>query len=78
MTPQDIAEEAANAMAAGMDMILVKRNGQKMPPKFPRGEFICENFDGSRCYSYSPIKVLAWLNAMGLVKVTATKQKESK
>jgi hypothetical protein len=43
-----------------------------MPPKFPRGELLCENHDGTRCYSYDPMRVLAWLSANGLVKVTAT------
>jgi len=78
MTPQEMAVDAASALSAGTNVTFVRRYGQKMPKKFPRGEFLCENFDGSRCYSYSPIKVLAWLSAMGLVKVTATKQKESK
>lgn len=72
MTPEAMAADAAGALAAGTNMTLVRRKGQKMPPKFPRGELLCENFDGSRCYSYSPLKVLAWLSAMGLVKVTAT------
>lgn len=53
-------------------MTLVRRRGVKMPPKFPRGELLCENHDGTTCYSYDPLKVLAWLSAMGLVKVTAT------
>jgi len=72
MTPEALAAYAAGALAAGTNMTLVRRKGQKMPPKFPRGELLCENFDGARCYSYSPLKVLAWLSAMGLVKVTAT------
>jgi hypothetical protein len=54
-------------------MTLVRKKGQKMPPKFPRGELLCENFDGTRCFSYNPLKVLAWLSETGLVKVTATK-----
>lgn len=33
---------------------------------------LCESFDGTKCYSYDPLKVLAWLSAMGLVNVTAT------
>ena len=43
-----------------------------MPAKFPRGELLCENFDGSRCYAYNPLKVLAWLSAMGVVEVKVT------
>ena len=51
MTPESMAADAAGALAAGTNMTLVRRKGQKMPPKFPRGELLCENFDGSRCYS---------------------------
>ena len=72
MTPEVMAADAAAALAAGTNMTLVRRRGVKMPPKFPRGELLCENFDGTRCYSYDPLKVLAWLSAMGLVSVAAT------
>lgn len=72
MTPEAMAADAAGALAAGTRMTLVRRRGVKMPPKFPRGELLCENFDGTKCYSYDPLKVLAWLSAMGLVQVTAT------
>jgi hypothetical protein len=78
VTPEIMAADAAGALAAGTNMTLVRRRGQKMPPKFPRGELLCENFDGSRCYSYNPLRVLAWLSAMGLVKVTATAATHSK
>lgn len=72
MTPEAMAADAAGALAAGTRMTLVRRCGVKMPPKFPRGELLCENHDGTKCYSYDPLRVLAWLSAMGLVKVTAT------
>lgn len=72
MTPDAMAADAAAALAAGTNMTLVRGRGVKMPPKFPRGELLCENYDGTRCYSYDPLKVLAWLSAMGLAKVTAT------
>lgn len=72
MTPEAMAADAAGALAAGTNITLVRRRGQKMPPKFPRGELLCESFDGTKCYSYDPLKVLAWLSAMGLVNVTAT------
>ena len=71
MTPETMATDAAEAMAAGTRMTLVLGRGANMPPKFPRGELLCENFDGTRCYSYDPLKVLAWLSATGLVKVEA-------
>jgi hypothetical protein len=71
MTPEAMAADAAGALAAGTNMTLVRQRGVKMPPKFPRGELLCENFDGTRAYSYDPMKVMAWLSAMALVKVTA-------
>ena len=50
-------------------MTLVRKRGMKMPPKFPRGELLCECRDGYDSYSYDAISVLAWLGAMGLVKL---------
>lgn len=74
MTPDTMAIDAMTALAAGTNMTLVRRRGVKMPPKFPRGELVCENHDGTRCYSYAPLKVLAWLSAMGLVKMKTQKE----
>lgn len=71
MTPEQMAKEAAEAMQAGTKMTLIRQRGAKIPPKFPRGELLCENFDGRNAYSYDPVKVLAWLAANGLVKVSA-------
>jgi hypothetical protein len=72
MTPEKMAACAAEALADGTRMTLVRVRGANMPPKFPRGELLCENFEGTRCYSYDPLKVLAWLSATGLVKVEST------
>jgi hypothetical protein len=71
MTPESLAKDATAALAAGTNITLVCERGVKMPPKFPRGELLCENADGARCYSHDPLKVLAWLRAMGLVKTVA-------
>ncbi|MDM7323222.1 MAG: hypothetical protein P3W87_008160 [Gammaproteobacteria bacterium] len=76
MTPEEMALDAVSALAAGTRMTLVRRKGQKLPPKFPRGEWLCDNFDGSRIYSYDPIKVLAWLSAMGLIEAEVTSLEE--
>ena len=70
MTPNEMAKAAAEALQGGTRMTLVRMRGVKMPPKFPRGELLCENFDGRNAYSYDPIKVLAWLAANKLVKVS--------
>lgn len=48
---------------------LVRAKWRRMPPKWPRGELLCENFEGSRVYSYPTLKVKAWLLATGLAKV---------
>lgn len=69
MTPQQMATEALAAMQAGSRMTLTRQRGVKMPPKFPRGELLCENFDGRNVYSYEPAKVIAWLNANRLVAI---------
>ena len=69
MTPQEMAKEAADAIDAGHRMSMARPKGSKMPPKFPRGELLCENHNGSRVYSYDPVRVLAWLVANDLVQV---------
>lgn len=68
MTPEQLFTEASLAIAQGTRMTLVKPQGTKMPPKFPRGELLCENYDGRHCYSYDPLRVLAWLVAIGFAK----------
>jgi hypothetical protein len=69
MTPGQMAVEAVDAAAAGARLTLVRAKGARMPPKFPRGELLCEQHDGTRAYSYDPERVLAWLVANGLVEV---------
>lgn len=71
MTPESMAADAVQAINANQRMSLVRPKGMKMPPRFPRGELLCENHSGSRVYSYDPTRVLAWLAANGLVKVAA-------
>ncbi len=60
MTLESLVADATAAIAAGSRVTLVFKSWHKMPPKFPRGEFLCENQGGERCYSYEPRKVLAW------------------
>ena len=69
MTPEQMAKDAAEAMKAGTNMTLVLQRGWKRPPKFPRGELLCSHSNGRKVYSYDPKKVLAWLEANGLVSV---------
>lgn len=64
-----MAKEAAEAVNAGTRMTMVMPKCFKRPPKFPRGELLCENADGRNVYSFDPLRVLAWLAANGIVKV---------
>ncbi len=69
MTPEDMARLAADAIQGGTDMtMVVPRPWKNRPPKFPRGELLCEQTK-SNVYSFDPVKVLAWLTANGFVKV---------
>lgn len=68
MSPAEMAKQAAEAMNAGTRMTMVFQKGGKRPPKFPRGELLCENSDGRNVYSFDPSRVLAWLITSGLIK----------
>jgi hypothetical protein len=67
MTPEQMAKDAAEAISAGTRMTLVLPKCFKPPPKFPRGELLCENHDGRNVYSFDPLRVMAWLVANRLV-----------
>ena len=69
MTPEQMTKEAAEAANGGMQMTLIRPKGARMPNGFPRGDLLCERFDGSRAYSYDPYKVLAWLVVNGSAEV---------
>ncbi len=64
MTPESMLSDAMQALSAGTGMTLVHPKGMKMPPKFPRGELLCEQHDGRRVYRYDPEKVIKWLHSM--------------
>lgn len=67
MSPNEMAALATQAISAGTRMTMVLPRRWKRPPKFPRGELLCENHDGQNVYSFDPLRVLAWLAANGLV-----------
>ena len=69
MTPAELAAYATAALAAGKNMSLEGEPGVKMPPKFPRGELLCENSEGTPTYSYNPAIVLEWLAFRGLIEI---------
>lgn len=62
-----MARAAREAIAAGTRITLVRRRGNPILG-FPRGDLLCENFDGRNVYSYDPRRVLAWLVRNDLVK----------
>lgn len=71
MTPEQMAKDASEAIQGGTRVTLTIPRGMKMPTKFPRGELLC-SIDGRNAYSYDPTKVLAWLAANNLVKVSVS------
>lgn len=73
MSPESMATDAAAALKCGTRVTFIRAKGVKPPPKFPHGELLCENANGTRAYSYDPLRVLAWLHANGLVNVIATR-----
>jgi hypothetical protein len=67
MTHSELASDTVAAIQAGTRMSLMRRPKSKLPPGFPRGELMCENFDGTRVYSFDPARVLQWLHKTGLL-----------
>jgi len=74
MTPERMAElcRAVLSDTAGAitNVTLITPKGQKMPPKFPRGQLLCEiERNGRKCHvrSYDAARVLAWLEMTGLI-----------
>lgn len=59
----DLRRQAEDAASDGAErMPLVTPKGFKPPPKFPRGELLCENVDGSNVRGYPTARVLKWLD----------------
>ena len=70
MTPNEMVlmcVGAINTPNLGKNVSIVLPIGWKRPPKFPRGELLCESERG-RVYSMDPIRLLAWLTANGFCK----------
>lgn len=67
MTHGELARNTVAAIQAGTRMSLVRQPKRKAPRGFPRGELLCENFDGTRVYSFDPVRVLKWLHKTGLL-----------
>lgn len=67
MTPEELYKDAIEAKEQGsFGMTLVFRTCQKKPKGFPHGELLCEN-TGSKVYSFSPDKVIKWLEKNKLI-----------
>lgn len=69
MSPNQMAKDAVAAVNDGTRVTLIRQKGAQAPKGFPRGELMCEQFDGSQAYSYDPYKVLAWLVVNGLIEL---------
>ena len=73
MSPEIMAADAAQAIRDGSRMTMViPRPWRNRPPKFPRGELMCENFNGQNVVSYDPLKIMNWLISTGMIKVQAS------
>ena len=68
MTPEQLYKDAVAAKEQGSHcgMSLVFSKSNKRPIGFPRGELLCETERG-RVYSFSPDKVIKWLEKNGLI-----------
>lgn len=79
MTPLQMAEQAAKAMAEpGTCGVILTIPKGKMPKGFPRGELLNERERSGiveRTYNFNPAKVLAWLVGNGLIKMDRTGDK---
>ena len=72
MSPEQLYKDAQEAKKQGSHcgMSLVFSKGNKHPPGFPRGELLCETERG-KLYSFSPDKVIRWLEKNGLIEPNA-------
>ena len=77
MTHGELANDTVAAIQAGTRMSLARRPKSKLPAGFPRGELMCENFDGTRVYSFDPLRVLKWLHKTGLLADAMTPNAEN-
>jgi hypothetical protein len=66
MTPKQMADAATQAKQHGVNVTLVLPRPFKRPPKFPRGELLCQH-EKSNVYSFDPAKILAWLETNKLI-----------
>lgn len=69
MTPQEmtlLCVAALNEAPPATGIPIVMKKGWKRPPKFPRGELLCETERG-RVYRINPMKLLSWLATNGFV-----------
>lgn len=67
MTPEQLQQDAIDAIAKNQNMVLKKRPGQKALPGFPKGKLISEE-TGYNVYQYDPIKILAWMKRNYLIR----------
>lgn len=74
MSPQQLANEANDALKNGQFMTLTRIRGQKPPKGFPRGELLCENHDGRNVYRFDPKKIIEWLNKNRLLAIEVKEQ----
>lgn len=67
MTPDSMAKQCIDAMAAGLKTVtFTHAKGQRMPHGFPRGEILSES-RGAVNMAYKPGHILNWLRVNALI-----------
>lgn len=61
MNIEELCFNCARAVIAGTGITLSLPKGARWPDKFPRGELLSVNLEGTRNVSFNPVRVLAWV-----------------
>lgn len=61
MNVPELVSACAGAVLAGTTITLSLPKGARWPCKFPRGELLSVNHEGTRNVAFDPVKVLAWV-----------------
>ena len=62
MTGPEMRAAVAATVETHGSVTLVLPKGFKRPPRFPRGELLCENTDGELVYRFDGWRIIKWLD----------------
>ena len=57
----EIKKLVSDCVEAILNGTFLTLHGKSFPAGFPRGELMCEQFDGSKVKSFDPVKILVWI-----------------